>query len=80
MDCQMPVMDGFAATAAIREREASCAAADTPRSHIVALTANAIKGSHEQCLTAGMDDFISKPFGLEQLRAALEKRLAVESQ
>jgi CheY-like chemotaxis protein/HPt (histidine-containing phosphotransfer) domain-containing protein len=72
MDCQMPVLDGFAATAAIRRREQ---AQGRPRLPIVALTANVVKGFREQCLEAGMDDYLSKPFEQKQLTAVLERWL-----
>ncbi|MER2583364.1 MAG: response regulator, partial [Candidatus Competibacter sp.] len=72
MDCQMPVLDGFAATAAIRRWEQT---ENRPRLPIVALTANVIKGFQEQCLEAGMDDYLSKPFGQEQLIAKLDRWL-----
>ncbi|MFN0299378.1 MAG: response regulator [Burkholderiales bacterium] len=87
MDCQMPEVDGFAATAAIRAQEArahaahhECAQGDSGparpgagRVPIVALTANAMDGDRERCLAAGMDDYISKPFGKAQLLAVLER-------
>ena len=72
MDCQMPVLDGFAATAAWRERES---AADSRRVPIIALTADVIKGVRERCRAAGMDDYLSKPFEQAQLVAVLERWL-----
>ena len=65
MDVQMPEMDGISATKAIRRREAKRAAQSNGRIPIVAMTANAMKGDREQCLDAGMDDFISKPIRRE---------------
>jgi len=70
MDCQMPRMDGFDATRAIRSRERDTGSARVP---IIALTANAMRGDRERCLAAGMDDFVSKPFRLEELRRSLER-------
>jgi signal transduction histidine kinase/CheY-like chemotaxis protein/HPt (histidine-containing phosphotransfer) domain-containing protein len=67
MDCQMPEMDGFQATAEIRKQEAKSGR----RVPIVALTASAIEGDRERCLTSGMDDYVTKPFTAEQMRSAL---------
>ena len=82
LDCQMPVLDGFAATRALREREA--AVRPTPNSQspthipIIALTAHAMRGDRELCLNAGMDDYLSKPFTQEQLWAVLHRWLPEE--
>ena len=65
MDCQMPVMDGYEATRRIRAIETTSRA--NARIPIIALTANALLGDRATCLEAGMDDYISKPFLLEQM-------------
>jgi signal transduction histidine kinase/CheY-like chemotaxis protein len=75
MDCQMPVMDGFEATARIRAIEAEASAAAPTRVPIVALTANSLQGDRERCLAAGMDDHLAKPFRRAQLRALLARRV-----
>ena len=69
MDCHMPVLDGYGATAAIRLREAQLAR----RTPIIALTANAVAGHREQCLAIGMDDHVLKPVRLPELEATLRR-------
>lgn len=72
MDCHMPVMDGYDSAKAIRQREKSQAGAQVP---IIALTANAIHGDRDFCLAAGMDDYVSKPYTVEDLASMLDRWL-----
>jgi PAS domain S-box-containing protein len=69
MDCQMPEMDGFEATAEIRKRENGNGNPTT----IVAMTANALEGDRERCLVAGMNDYMAKPVTRDSMRRMLEK-------
>lgn len=70
MDCQMPEMDGFEATKAIRQLEKERNLDETP---IIAFTANAMKGDREKCLEAGMNDYISKPVDEKDIKKILRK-------
>ncbi len=72
MDIQMPGMDGLEATRIIREKERL---KDGQPIHIVAVTANAFESDRENCLAAGMDDYLSKPFDDEQLSALIDRWL-----
>jgi two-component system sensor histidine kinase/response regulator len=67
MDCQMPELDGYETTRRIRAEQR----VHIPR--IIAMTANAIRGEEERCLEAGMDDYLSKPVRIDELRAAIER-------
>ncbi len=72
MDCQMPEMDGYEATRAIRDLNS------TVRNHkisIVAMTAHAMKGDREKCLEAGMDDYVTKPINMKKLADAIERNI-----
>lgn len=71
MDCQMPVLDGYQATAAIRDMER--AGTLKKKIPIVALTAHALEEDRDRCIAAGMDDYLSKPFLLNQLLGVLER-------
>jgi CheY-like chemotaxis protein len=72
MDCQMPVMDGYQTTQAIRDPKSSVQNHNIP---IIAMTANAMKGDREKCLAAGMDDYVAKPIRLEELADTIERNL-----
>jgi CheY-like chemotaxis protein len=74
MDCQMPKVDGFEATRAIRAREAQSGAAR--RIPIIALTAHAMESDNRLCLEAGMDGYVSKPYKLSDLQRELERVLS----
>jgi CheY-like chemotaxis protein len=68
MDCRMPVMDGYTATAQLRQREAG-----GRRTPVVAMTADALEDARQRCLAIGMDDYIGKPIGMARLAAVIEK-------
>ncbi|QYM80445.1 response regulator [Horticoccus luteus] len=70
LDVQMPEMDGYEAARRIHE---TWSGRSEPRPRMIAMTGNAMMGDRERCLAAGMDDYISKPVRVEELRAALEK-------
>lgn len=76
MDCHMPEMDGFDATMEIRRRERSGGGKRVP---IVALTANAMASDREECLNAGMDDHLSKPFSMQTMQEMLDRWMPVAS-
>ena len=71
MDVQMPEMDGFEATRAIREKECETG----KHIPIIAMTAHAMKGDREECIEVGMDDYVSKPIQPQQLREVIEKQI-----
>jgi PAS domain S-box-containing protein len=82
MDCQMPEMDGFQATQAIRcfEEERALGGGSNLRLPIIALTANAVQGDRERCLAAGMDDYTTKPLDPERLIRLIDAHLGRQSQ
>jgi len=75
MDCQMPEMDGFEATGEIRKNEKN---SDSPRTTIVALTADAMTGDRDKCLKAGMDDYLNKPVRGEEISDMLSKWIPMD--
>ena len=82
MDCQMPEMDGYETTRAIRKREKSsdqCCRWKAPV-YIIALTANAMQGDSEKCFAAGMDDYLVKPVQISKLQTALERWKLAQNQ
>jgi signal transduction histidine kinase/CheY-like chemotaxis protein len=70
MDCQMPEMDGYDATRAVRVGKAGAGNKELP---IIAMTANAMQGDRDKCTDAGMDDYVSKPINISVLKSALTK-------
>jgi signal transduction histidine kinase/CheY-like chemotaxis protein len=80
MDCQMPEMDGYEATQAVRVWEQSFAAADKRRLPVVALTANALVGDRERCAAAGMDGYLSKPITRDALSTLVQHWLTPDPQ
>jgi two-component system sensor histidine kinase/response regulator len=79
MDCHMPEMGGYEAAGMIRERESTSNGQAKLRTHIVALTADAMEGDREKCLAAGMDDYLSKPTRIDDLSGALARSRKITS-
>ncbi len=85
MDCQMPELDGYAATRIFRETETQKAKNRSGRAQpnrhtpIIAMTAHAMQGDREQCIASGMDDYLSKPFNRDRLFAVLKRWLPPKS-
>ena len=82
MDCHMPVMDGFEAMLKIRSTEEAAAqtaldnsAQVRPRTPIIAITANALQGDRERCITAGFDDYLAKPYRMQELKKVVAEWL-----
>ena len=72
MDCQMPELDGYAATRELRQWERA-----ERKTWVVAMTANSLEGDRDKCLAAGMDDYVSKPVKMENLQAAIDRFLGL---
>lgn len=75
MDVQMPMMDGYEATARIREHERQNGLSGVP---IIGMTANAFAGDREKCIESGMNDYISKPFSPDELKEKLYTYLSAK--
>ena len=81
MDCQMPVLDGFSATRKIREIERSSNIPPGQRTKIIAITAGTTSDEKDACIQSGMDDFLGKPFVIEQFREVIDRHaLSLRSQ
>jgi CheY-like chemotaxis protein/HPt (histidine-containing phosphotransfer) domain-containing protein len=80
MDCQMPDMDGYEVTGIIRrnEQQADLSGSGHTKATIIALTANALTGDREKCLAAGMDDYLAKPFTLQQINKIMSRFLGAD--
>jgi len=75
MDCQMPILDGFSATRELRGWKDSAVPMEARASlvTVIGVTADALRGSREACLEAGMDDYLAKPFRIEQFESLLNR-------
>ncbi len=72
MDCQMPILDGYSATQQLRQRERQLQDSAPRHTVVIAMTANAVTGDRDKCLSAGMDDYLSKPIFKESLAEKLD--------